>query len=550
MRRFFMGIVAACVVLTTAGCGGGGGNSSAGVPGSGPSEGALRIEEPSLVTLSLDMPMETVALTALGGAEATWSLDGGALPPGIQLTAGGVLHGTPTARGVYAFDVRAVLGTTADVLRLGLAVDAFGVYAARGLVAGDAVADASVHLRAVGGTGDIEFTVIGAGEWLDRDRAAARGVFRPGTPRVPGELLIVRAVDAAGAEAELELVLRPDVTAGFEAEWGLTDVWHLDFELRLGSHEYATDLHHALVVAGLRDPQSTDALGTLSDRMAAHCLKVLVHREMSRLFLRERNGAAGSEGLAISFAFEQPGVGYLKPAPGTYMGAGARRFSVMAFGDGTRGGVVGTAYVDHLSNPQHENDTSSPGRGEFGVFINAITSYFNVAFANYTLPDAPIEAADLDVLQAILYGEPISGSRAHEVERVLVGLAHSYSVVCAHEIGHSLGFTHTRPSASGSLMNAHASIGPGRDPTFLEFRIAQLRAVLPGPSRGAVGFLTGPAAPPAASFPGGGIEVCGHCNLTLRGAAQPCKSRRVNTAMANSDAKAPVSAERTSPATR
>jgi large repetitive protein len=42
--------------------------------------------------------------------EATWSLQSGALPPGITFSTSGVFSGTPTAEGSYQFDIRAYKG--------------------------------------------------------------------------------------------------------------------------------------------------------------------------------------------------------------------------------------------------------------------------------------------------------------------------------------------------------------------------------------------------------------------------------------------------------
>jgi hypothetical protein len=48
----------------------------------------------------------TQVLLEQGGVGAlTWSVTGGTLPPGISLSAGGILHGTPTATGVFNFTV-------------------------------------------------------------------------------------------------------------------------------------------------------------------------------------------------------------------------------------------------------------------------------------------------------------------------------------------------------------------------------------------------------------------------------------------------------------
>jgi hypothetical protein len=45
---------------------------------------------------------------------ATWSLAGGNLPPGLNLTGAGVLEGTPTTEGSYQFTVRAQDGSKSD----------------------------------------------------------------------------------------------------------------------------------------------------------------------------------------------------------------------------------------------------------------------------------------------------------------------------------------------------------------------------------------------------------------------------------------------------
>ena len=50
-------------------------------------------------------PYTQVLLEQGGVGALTWTQTGGALPPGISLSAGGILHGTPTATGVYNFTV-------------------------------------------------------------------------------------------------------------------------------------------------------------------------------------------------------------------------------------------------------------------------------------------------------------------------------------------------------------------------------------------------------------------------------------------------------------
>ncbi|HYM08628.1 MAG TPA: kelch repeat-containing protein, partial [Terriglobales bacterium] len=50
-------------------------------------------------------PYTQVLLEQGGVGGLTWSVTGGGLPPGISLSAGGILHGTPTATGLYNFTV-------------------------------------------------------------------------------------------------------------------------------------------------------------------------------------------------------------------------------------------------------------------------------------------------------------------------------------------------------------------------------------------------------------------------------------------------------------
>ena len=64
------------------------------------------------------------ALSAAGGASPySWSLNSGALPPGISLnTSTGMLSGTPTNDGVYGFTVQVAGGTYSSTKALALTV--------------------------------------------------------------------------------------------------------------------------------------------------------------------------------------------------------------------------------------------------------------------------------------------------------------------------------------------------------------------------------------------------------------------------------------------
>lgn len=66
---------------------------------------------PSIATTTIpDAQQGTSYLAVLEGADGngrlTWTLDAGALPPGMTLLGNGQLRGTPTATGAYSFDVR------------------------------------------------------------------------------------------------------------------------------------------------------------------------------------------------------------------------------------------------------------------------------------------------------------------------------------------------------------------------------------------------------------------------------------------------------------
>jgi hypothetical protein len=68
--------------------------------------------------------MEVVSLSPLSGsdAQATWSLQSGALPPGLALSTDGLLTGTPTSEGSYQFVVRAQNGGLSDAKEYTLVV--------------------------------------------------------------------------------------------------------------------------------------------------------------------------------------------------------------------------------------------------------------------------------------------------------------------------------------------------------------------------------------------------------------------------------------------
>jgi hypothetical protein len=88
-----------------------------------PIDPGLAIVNPSVKPATVGQPYtdtlatkQVVSLNPLTGpdVQATWSLQSGALPPGITLSTSGVLSGTPTSEGSYQFVVTAQNGSPVD----------------------------------------------------------------------------------------------------------------------------------------------------------------------------------------------------------------------------------------------------------------------------------------------------------------------------------------------------------------------------------------------------------------------------------------------------
>jgi uncharacterized protein YhjY with autotransporter beta-barrel domain len=70
-----------------------------------PATSAIVVSPASLPAKTVGVPFSQTLTSTGGTAPYTYSLDSGALPVGLTLTPGGVLSGTPTERGGYAFSV-------------------------------------------------------------------------------------------------------------------------------------------------------------------------------------------------------------------------------------------------------------------------------------------------------------------------------------------------------------------------------------------------------------------------------------------------------------
>ena len=66
----------------------------------------ITVSPASLPTLTAGTPFAQTLTSSGGTGPYTYALQSGVLPPGLSLTSGGVLSGTPTQRGAYTFSVR------------------------------------------------------------------------------------------------------------------------------------------------------------------------------------------------------------------------------------------------------------------------------------------------------------------------------------------------------------------------------------------------------------------------------------------------------------
>jgi hypothetical protein len=548
MRRFellsarLLGRAIACRLLPAvalagilAGCGMGGADSSAsakaGTSSGSPASPALAISTASLPAGQPGVAYPTTSLTVANAVGAvTWAIDSGSLPAGLTFSDAGVLSGVPQTSGFATLTVRASSGTQTAARTFGLSVGIFGVVASSGLVEGRAWTGVPVTLTCSGATGSVRFEVVradSAGAYASTNAAAGTAVWMPGDLGGAAREDHVRAVDTTtGASARVEFSVVADPTAGYTGAFGQSDVWHVDPTVKVGSHAYATDLQAVLVTAGLRQTSSTSRDGDACDRLAEAGVRIALLRHLNLFYARNADGTQGT-GLPITFCYHAP-VGYSRAAPGSWLTGRGDRYSVMAVAHGTRLNVVGTAFEDAADNSVHENDSPSTGAGELGVFPNQLVGMFNLTYNNHELTDRPITSADVPALEAVLYGWVASGSRAAAIAMAIDGLGRSIAAVAAHEIGHSLGLSHTSPSEPGSIMNSMGVVAPTAVYRFTDADMARLRARLPGTGRWTTSsskFGPSPSDEVLAAAPAGGIRVCGEgekCDLKLAPRTCPC----------------------------
>jgi len=201
--------------------------SSAGLSGTGEVSIAVAENPLTITTGALpDAQVETAyqaTLEAEGGLGAqSWSVSGGTLPTGLDLSSDGVLSGTPQEAGSFDLTVQV---TTADDAQtatadLSLAVTPGPVTILSRVVASGAVGTSySTSLRARGGDGvNYEWTILGgafpAGLQLSPD-----GIVQ-GTPTTVGEQNVtVRATSGGQTDfVPLRVTVRPGARVGYQID--------------------------------------------------------------------------------------------------------------------------------------------------------------------------------------------------------------------------------------------------------------------------------------------------------------------------------------------
>lgn len=165
----------------------------------------LMVLEP-LEVAPIDLPAATQGrdyasqLVATGGDGAYgWSVESGALPPGMSLAGGGALTGTPEEGGTFAFTVQVTDGADRVATRaLSLTVHRAPTIQTTGLPPGDIGVPYTAQLMATGGTGTYSWSVI-TGALPDGLTLSAAGVVS-GTPTAEGSAsFTVQVVDDASA---------------------------------------------------------------------------------------------------------------------------------------------------------------------------------------------------------------------------------------------------------------------------------------------------------------------------------------------------------------
>ena len=95
------------IVFIEASCGGGGSSGGGSSPPPGPPAVVIASPLSPLPPAVIGVPIPDIIFTATGTGPFTWTVTAGTLTPGLALSTGGILSGTPTTAGNFSFTVTA-----------------------------------------------------------------------------------------------------------------------------------------------------------------------------------------------------------------------------------------------------------------------------------------------------------------------------------------------------------------------------------------------------------------------------------------------------------
>ena len=393
-----------------------------------------------------EAPYESVQLEAqFAVGEVTWHVYSGALPPGLVLSSSGQLTGTPTETGEFFVIVQATDSQIFAQQDYTFEIADFAPAIVGGLVGDAAWTEAPVYVSAAGSTRRPLFGVIenrsgGRFEWTNEESGQA--IWLPGTVEGGTDTLQVTDTGTGFSETlSFRVLANPAPTR--VAEFGTTDVWWIETNVKNGAHDYPTDLQAAFGELGLvpAAPLSSDeqALAYLVE--SAFRLQIL--RDLNEIYLREADGTAGSDGLAISFPFICPDpFRYAVPRPGQTFPASTAGYSVLQVTTARGDTASGRAFLDFGNDSYENNGGGHPNGRPLGVYCDYAAISFGSWQTGRVLTGQPVGLADLDVVLDILYERPSSGARHDAIELLIVGFARFLCATAAHEVGHSVGLEH------------------------------------------------------------------------------------------------------------
>ena len=485
------GVVAVlCVLMLSAGllgCGSGGGGG-----GGNPD---LHIATPAVsdgILGAAYTPVQFVAGSAAG--TTTWSLDSGSLPTGMGLSPTGVLQGTPNALGEFDFGIAVTDAVKTATRAYSFTVSQLRLTPIAGAIGTEGWNEIPIVLESQGELGPVSFDVItnaSGGALTDTNAIAGTARWTPGT--TVGVDDVVRVTDdTSGADYRLTITVRASPVPGHVAEFGMSDVWWVNTEIKRGTHAFRSDYLRALSEVGMLPAQAaTTGDGIeLEDRVAATARRYLL-RELNLYYLRNGDGTRGT-GLRASFPFFRPNTPpRFTPGPGTSVGPAPHHFSVMELADFASAGspgVLGRAFLDPGNGTVEHNGGVSGSGNRLGVFVERLTASFKLWQSGRLLTSNRVTVADDAIIDAMLYDQPVVGPRHSAIDELLTYFSRAFAQVTAHEIGHSIGFDHT--GDSGTLMSglgagfSNSDLGVSNGVPFTAAEISVMENTnLPGPGR-------------------------------------------------------------------